>query len=358
MKRILLPLLLLSSFIFAQDVPKPAEGDFAVKDYKFQSGESMPELRLHYATYGTPKRDAQGHVTNAVMVLHGTSGSGKQFVRKEFAGELFGAGQLIDSEKYFIILPDDVGHGHSSKPSDGLHARFPHYDYADMVDLEHRLLTDGLHVDHLRLIMGTSMGCMHSWMWLETWPDFMDAAMPLACLPIQIAGRNRVWRKMLMDSIRNDPEWNNGEYKQQPRGLVTAAYMLLLAGSAPVYLQHEYPTQQQADAYLDSYLKARLPALDANDLLYAVDASRDYGPSARLGEIKAPVMFVNSADDFINPPELGIAQEMIGRVKNGQFVLLPITADTRGHGTHTLAAVWKRYLEELLKESEPARRDK
>ena len=352
MKRLLAIFLLLSA-AFAQDVPKPAEGDYVVRNYKFADGETLPELRLHYSTYGTPRRDAQGRVTNAVLVLHGTGGSGHQFVRPVFAGVLFGPGQLLDSSKYFIILPDNIGHGRSSKPSDGLHARFPHYAYADMVDLQHRLLTDGLQVNHLRLVMGTSMGCMHSWMWLENYPGFMDAAMPLACLPVQVAGRNRMWRKMLMDAIRSDPGYENGEYKQQPRGLVTAIDMLLIASSAPLYQQKEYPTREQADAFLDSAMKSRLATTDANDLLYAVDASRDYDPSPRLWEIQAPVMYVNSADDFINPPELGIAEREIQKVKRGRFVLLPITGQTRGHGTHTLAAVWKQYLYELLEESGP-----
>ena len=347
----LLALLLFSSALFAQSVPKPTESDFVIHNFKFRSGETLPELRMHYATYGSPQRDSSGRVTNAVMVLHGTGGSGQQFVRAEFAGELFGPGQLLDSSKYFIILPDNIGHGQSSKPSDGLHARFPHYEYADMVEAQHALLTDGLKVDHLRLLMGTSMGCMHSWVWLETYPTFMDAAMPLACLPVQIAGRNRIWRKMLTDAIRTDPGWNNGEYTQQPRGIYTALDMLLIAGSAPVQMQAKYPTRDQADAYLADYMKTRSPGLDANDLLYAVDSSRNYDPSNKLDQIVAPVMYVNSADDFINPPELGIAEREITKVKRGKFVLLPISDQTRGHGTHTMAAVWKPYLAELLAES-------
>lgn len=351
MKRLLAAVILLSSLAFAQAVPQPAEHDYVIRNYKFADGETLPELRLHYSTYGTPQRDAQGRVTNAVLILHGTTGSGHQFVRPEFAGVLFGPGQLLDASKYFVVLPDNIGHGRSSKPSDGLRARFPHYGYTDMVDLQHRLLTEGMGVNHLRLVMGTSMGCMHSWMWAENYPDFIDAAMPLACLPVQIAGRNRIWRKMLMDAIRTDPGYDNGNYQQQPRGMVTALDMLLMAGSAPVYMQKELPTQQQADAFLDNFIKNRLPAYDANDTLYAVDSSRDYDPSAKLGQITAPVMFVNSADDFINPPELGIAQEEIKKVKRGTFVLLPITGQTRGHGTHTLAAIWQQYLKELLDES-------
>jgi homoserine O-acetyltransferase len=339
----------------AQQPPKPIEGDFMVHNFHFRSGETLPELRLHYATYGKPATDASGHVTNAVMVLHGTTGSGQQFVRPQFAGVLFGPGQLLDADRYFIILPDSIGHGRSTKPSDGLHAKFPHYDYDDLVAAQHQLLTEGLKVDHLRLLMGTSMGCMHSWIWLETYPDFMDAAMPLACLPVETAGRNRMMRKMIMDAIRGDPEWMNGEYKQPPlTGLRTAMDIFLIMGSSPLQMQKDYPTREQADAYLKDYMKKRLsPPEDTNDLLYAFDASRNYDPSPKLDQIKAPVMFVNSADDLINPPELGIAEREIKKVKKGRFVLLPISDQTRGHGTHTLAAVWQQYLAELLAESRP-----
>jgi len=346
-----LTIAIVSVAAFSQEVPKPAEGDFVVHNFQFKSGGSLPDLRLHYSTYGTPVRDAKGHVTNAVMVLHGTGGSGHQFVNDRFAGVLVGPGQLLDASRYFIILPDSIGHGQSSKPSDGLRARFPHYEYDDMVQAQYLLLTQGLKVDHLRLLMGTSMGCMHSWIWLEQHPDFMDAAMPLACQPVQIAGRNRMFRKMIMDSIRQSPDWDNGDYKQQPRGLQGALNILLIMGSSPLQMQEHYPTRDQADADLDDYIASRTRITDANDLLYAVDSSRNYDPSAKLEKITAPVMFVNSADDQINPPELGIAEREIKLVKKGRFVLLPITDQTRGHGTHTQAAVWKQYLAELLAES-------
>jgi homoserine O-acetyltransferase len=345
-------LIVFPTALCAQELPKPAEGDYLVHDFHFRSGETLPELRLHYATYGKPITDANGHVANAVMILHGTTGSGQQFVSPQFAGVLFGPGQLLDSSRYFIILPDGIGMGHSSKPSDGLHARFPHYDYDDMVEAQHLLLTQALKVDHLRLLMGTSMGCMHSWIWLETYPDFMDSAMPLACLPVQIAGRNRMMRKMIMDAIGEDPQWMNGEYKQPPPSLKTAFDIFLIMAASPLQLQKDYPTRDQADSYLDRYLKTRIASTDANDLLYAFDASRNYDPSAKLGQIKAPVMFINSADDLINPPELGIAEEQIKKVKKGRFVLLPITDQTRGHGTHSLPVVWKQYLAELLAESQ------
>ncbi len=344
--------LLICSSVSAQQGPKPTEGDFTARGFHFHSGDVLPEMRLHYTTYGTPTRDVSGKVNNAVMVLHGTTGSGKQFVSERFAGVLFGPGQLLDTSRYFIILPDSIGHGQSSKPSDGQHMRFPRYTYDDMVAAQHLLLTDGLKVDHLRLLMGTSMGCMHSWIWAETYLDFMDAVMPLACLPVQIAGRNRMMRKMIMDSITSDPAWMNGEYKQPPRlGLRGALDMFLVMVSSPLQWQKDYPTRDKADAFIGHFMQAEIDKMDANDTLYAFDASRDYDPSPKLNQIKAHVMFVNSADDQINPPELGIAEREIKNVKNGRFVLLPISDQTRGHGTHTLAAVWKQYLAELLSES-------
>lgn len=328
------------------------EGDFVVKKFQFQSGETLDNLRLHYTTLGHPVRDPQGKVTNAVLILHGTGGSGHQFLTPIFSGELFGPGQQLDATKYFIVLPDGIGHGKSSKPSDGLHAKFPQYDYDDMVAAHHELLVQGLGVNHLRLIVGTSMGCMHSFVWGEAFPDFMDALMPLACQPVQIAGRNRIWRKMVMDAIQLDPEWKGGEYSVEPaQALRTAEDLLLLAGSAPLYMQRTMPTRDAADKYLEEYFKSRSSGLDANDLLYQVNASRNYDPSARLENITAQVLYINSADDFINPPELRMASTEIKRVKNAKFVLLPITDETRGHGTHTRAVVWQQYLAELLEQS-------
>jgi homoserine O-acetyltransferase/O-succinyltransferase len=327
------------------------EGDYVAHDFKFKSDEQLPELRLHYRTLGTLVRDGQGRATNAVLILHGTGGSGQQFLQPQFAGELFGPGQLLDIDRYFVILPDGIGHGKSSKPSDGMHAHFPVYDYDDMVAAQNLLLTQGLGVQHLRLIMGTSMGCMHSFVWAETYPDFMDALMPMACLPVQIAGRNRVWRKMLMDAIRNDPAWNGGEYKEEPKaGLRTAEDILVIAGSATLVMQKTLSTRDAADRYVDDAEK-RAGSLDANDLLYQVNASRNYDPSPQLEKIAASVMWVNSADDFINPPELGIAEKESKRLKNGTFVLLPISEQTHGHGTHTWAVVWQPYLTQLLEKT-------
>jgi homoserine O-acetyltransferase/O-succinyltransferase len=330
----------------------PLESDYVSRDFHFKSGETLPELRLHYMTLGKPERDAQGKVTNALLILHGTGGTGHQFLAPQFADVLFGPGQLLDTSRYFIILPDNVGHGKSSKPSDGMHARFPQYDYDDMVAAQHELLEKGLGVNHLRLILGTSMGCMHAWVWGETYPDFMDALMPLACLPVQIAGRNRLWRMMVIDGVRQDPDWKNGDYTTEPRAaLQIGADFLLIAGSAPLLMQKNFPTRDAADKYLDDSMKRITATLDANDFLYAVSASRNYDPEAQLGTITAPVMFVNSADDFINPPELGIAEREIQRVRKGRFVLIPVSEQTHGHGTHTWAAVWQQYLKELLASS-------
>ncbi len=331
---------------------EPAEGDFVVKEFRFASGETLPELRVHYRTFGRPERDARGKVRNAVLVLHGTTGSGAQFVRPEFSGELFEPGQPLDATRFFIVLPDGIGHGKSSKPSDGRHARFPRYGYRDMVEAQYRLLVDGLGVDHLRLVMGTSMGGMHTWLWGELHPDFADALMPLACLPTQISGRNRVWRRVIIDAIRGDPEWKGGEYAAQPPSLRVAAEVLFFMSSNPVVREREMPTLAASDAALDAFVAREVKSADANDVLYAVEASADYDPEPALGRITAPLLAVNSADDLINPPELGVLERDIKRVRDGKAVVIPYSDRTRGHGTHTLAAVWKQYLVELLQHSE------
>jgi homoserine O-acetyltransferase len=334
---------------------RPIEGEYVIHGFRFASGEMLPELRVHFTTLGKPKRDAHGHIANAVLILHGTGGSGRTFLLDRFAGVLFGKGQLLDANRYYIILPDGIGHGNSSKPSDGLHARFPQYDYADMVAAQYALVTQGLTVDHLRLVMGTSMGCMHTFMWGETYPDFMDALMPLACLPVPIAGRNRLWRDLVMDAIRTDPQWLQGEYKTEPLGaLRAAAGLLLIAGSSPIQMQLALPTRDAADQFVQKYMERELDALDTNDLLYQINASRDYDPSPNLDKIKAPLMLVNSADDFIDPPELAIAEREIKLVKNGRYVLLPASDQTHGHGTHSWPAVWQQYLAQLLQSSQPA----
>jgi homoserine O-acetyltransferase len=332
--------------------PIPIESDYIVHDFHFASGEMLPELRMHYTTLGQPKRDSRGRVNNAVLILHATGGSGRSFFNDHFSGVLFGRGQLLDSTKYYLILPDGIGHGKSSKPSDGLHARFPQYTYADMVAAQHALV-QGLQIEHLRLILGTSMGCMHTFLWGETYPDFMDALMPLACLPVQIAGRNRLWRNLLMESIRTDPQWLQGEYRSEPLGaLRTAAGLLLIAGSAPIQMQIALPSRDAADQFLEKFMQRELEDLDANDLLYQINASRDYDPAPGLESIKAPLVQVNSGDDFVDPPELGIAEREMKRIKGGRFVLLPSSDQTHGHGTHSWAALWQQYLAQLLQASQ------
>lgn len=336
-----------------RNYPEPKEGDHIARSFRFGTGEVLPELRLHYRTIGTPRRDAAGRVTNAVLILHGTGGSGSNFLSPQFAGELYGPGQPLDATQYYIILPDSVGHGGSSKPSDGLSMRFPQYDYDDMVRAQHLLVTEGLGINHLRLVMGTSMGCMHSFVWAETYPDMMDALLPLACLPVEIAGRNRQWRQLAMDSIRSDPAWNGGEYTEQPRGLRAAVGLLLIVGPAAHQQQKALPTRARADRALEDYIAARMRSTDANDFLYYFNASRNYNPAPHLERITAPLVHINFADDFINPPELGIAEREIRRVKRGRYILVPFSDDTVGHGTHTRARVWKHYLVELLQESAP-----
>jgi len=343
-------LLLLSASAWAQD--QPTEGDYTVHDVTFQSGETLAELRLHYITFGQPSRDAAGHVNNAVLVMHGTGGSGRPFLGGAFGGVLFGKGQLLDASKYYIILPDAIGHGKSSKPSDGLHARFPHYRYDDMVRASYLLVYDGLKVDHLRLVMGTSMGAMHTWVWGEMYPDFMDALMPLASAPVEIAGRNRMFRAMVIDSIRSDPDWKDGEYTSPPRGLIAAQFALFMMTSSPLQLHKANPTHAQADAAVQA-LKERALRTDANDMLYQYESSTDYNPSPMLEKIKAPLFAINSADDEVNPPELGILEREIKRVARGRYILIPTSAETRGHGTHSRPILWQSYLRELLDVSEP-----
>ena len=337
----------------AAEYPAPVEGDYVLRNFRFQSGETLPELKIHYRTVGKLERDSAGMARNAVLILHGTGGEGGGFVRKGgagdiFAAELFGAGQPLDASRHFIVLPDNIGHGASSKPSDGLHAKFPRYGYRDMIEAQRRLLVDGLGVSHLRLVMGTSMGGMHTWLWGQMHPDFMDALVPLASLPGQISGRNRMWRRTAIDAIRNDPEWRDGEYTTQPRGLRTAAQMLYLMSSNPLIRQKAAPTLADADRVFDAAVSEQLTRLDANNLLYALEASHDYDPAPGLEKIRAPLLAINFADDLINPPELGILEREIRRVPRGRAILVPLSDATVGHGTHTRAIVWKAQLEQFL----------
>ena len=352
-------LLLTTATLAAQTPPTgPAytgvPGNYTARDFHFTSGESLPELKLHYLTLGSPHRDAAGHVDNAVLLLHGTGGNAHTLFATPFSSVLFGPGQPLDIAKYFLIFPDDIGNGESSKPSDGLRMNFPHFDYSDLVASEHQMLLEGLHVDHLRLILGTSMGCMESFVWGETYPGFSSALMPLACLPVPIAGRNRMMRYMAIENIKRDPAWNNGNYTTEPlEGLRAANELILVMGSAPLLQQKLFPTPTAAETYADQTLDRMDASTDANNFIYYVNASRDYDPSAHLDRIDVPVMWINSADDFINPPELGIAQQMVHAMPKARFVLIPISSATRGHGTHTMAAVWKDYLIQFLNESEP-----
>jgi len=328
------------------------DGAVTLENFRFASGETLPELRMHYLTLGTPHRNAAGHVDNAILILHGTGGNAHSLLNPLFSDVLFGPGASFDITKYFLIFPDNIGHGQSSKPSDGLHAHFPAYDYDDMVRAQ-RMMLDAIKIDHLRLILGTSMGCMHTFVWGETYPGFADALMPLACLPVEIAGRNRMMRYMAIQAIKQDPAWTDGEYKSEPaEGLRTANELLLIMGSSPLQMQKQAPTRAAAEQYVDNYLARTMANTDANDMIYQLNASRNYNPGPNLDRINVPVMWINSADDYINPPELGIAEKMISRMPHARFVLIPISDATRGHGTHTVASVWQSYLIELMKESE------
>jgi homoserine O-acetyltransferase len=328
------------------------EGDVILPDFRFRSGETLPELRIHYATLGTPHRDARGNIDNAVMVLHGTGGSGRQFLQPQFADELYGPGQPLDLARFYVILPDGIGHGRSSKPSDGLRMRFPHYDYDDMVEAQ-RLMLGRLGVARLRLLMGTSMGCMHGFVWAEAHPEMLRAIMPMACLPVEIAGHNRMWRRMAVEGIRRDPAWAEGNYAAQPiLGLRTAVSLLQVAGFAPLYLQRAYPTRETAEPYIVERVERDIATRDANDLIYQLEASRTYNPLPNLERIRTPITWVNSADDFINPPDYGIAEAAARRMPTARYVLIPASAETRGHGTHTWARFWQAELIDLLVRTE------
>jgi homoserine O-acetyltransferase len=318
----------------------PAGHDAVLRNFRFATGETLPELRIHYVTLGTPRRRA-GRVRNAVLILHGTTGSGAGFLAPGFAGQLFGPGQPLDTATHYVILPDGIGHGASSKPSDGLRTRFPRYTYDDMVDAQHRLLTEVLGVGHLLLVTGTSMGGMHSWVWGERYPGFMDALVPLASVPTAIVGRNRMLRTLAMSAIRSDPAWAGGNYTAQPaQGLAGAAAMLFVMTSSPLQLHRQAPTRDSADRFIEQYVHTVAARSDANDFLYAFDASRDYDPAPGLARIVAPVLAINSADDEVNPPELGLMERLVPRVRRGRYVLVPTSAVTRGHGTHSVPEAW------------------
>ncbi|MFL6754455.1 MAG: alpha/beta fold hydrolase [Sphingomicrobium sp.] len=353
----MLPLFVSLAALVAAPPPKSwptHEQDIVLKDFRFRDGESLPALRMHLTTLGTPHRNAAGEIDNAVMVLHGTGGTGKQFLAPQFADELYGPGQPLDINRYYVILPDNIGHGGSSKPSNGLRMRFPKYDYDDMIAAQHRMLTESLGVTHLRLIMGTSMGCMHSFVWAETYPEFASALMPLACEPIEIAGLNRMWRQLSINGIKADPAWQGGNYTREPMaGLRAAQNLLFVAGAAPLLYQKQYPTRLAASAFAEERVANALKSLDANDLIYQLDSSRNYNPWPDLERIRVPLMWINSADDFINPRNLAVPGQALKRMPTARFRLIAETADTHGHGTHTWARFWKADLISLLERSEP-----
>lgn len=334
----------------AQAQPADAhEADAVFEDFVFASGEKLPELKIHYTTLGTPLRGKDGSVTNAVMILHGTGGTGKQFFQPQFANELFGPGQVLDTSKYFIILPDNIGHGGSSKPSDGMKMAFPKYDYDDMVAAQYRLVTEKLGVKRLKLILGTSMGCMHAFVWGTTRPEAVEKLAPFACLPVEIAGQNRMWRKLSIDAIKADPSWNGGNYVSPPlSGLRTVASLNMIAGANPLALQTQYPTREAAEKYTDEAVQRIAGRADANDIIYQLDSSRNYNPWPVLEKMTAPTLWINSSDDFINPSGYGITEKAMKRLPKTRFILIPASAETKGHGTHTWAKFWKEDLAKLL----------
>jgi homoserine O-acetyltransferase len=325
------------------------QADYVARNFRFTTGETLPEVRIHYTTIGTPRKDARGVTRNAVLILHGTGGTGRgRFVGRGWAGELYGAGQPLDTTKYFIVLPDNLGHGASSKPSDGMRAKFPKYTYDDMVTLQHQLLTEGLGVNHLRLVMGTSMGCMHSWVWLYTYADFMDGAVPLACAPTPIVGRNRMIRAAIINALRGDPEYNDGNYTRPLVGMKAAQGFLWVMGTAPLNNHRQAPTRAAADSLLVATEERGTRTTDPNDMIWYFDASREYDPSKHLDAVKAPILHINSADDFVNPPELNNVEPYLATLKHAKFVLIPTSEQTRGHGTHSLPAIWGNYFKEFL----------
>ena len=343
--RLVLPAIfaLMSCAASAADYPSPKQGDFIALDFKFHSGELMKELKLHYTTVGEP-------TGQPVLVLHGSGGSAASMLTPAFAGELFGAGQPLDASKYFIIIPDGIGHGKSSKPSDGMKTAFPNYDYDDMVEAQFRLVKEGLGIKHLRLVIGNSMGGMHAWLWAEKYPDMMDAVVPMASQPTAMAARNWILRRMMIETIRNDPDYNNGNYVSQPRMMkyAVAAYGFASSGGTLAY-QKEAPTAEKADRMIDERLAAPVTT-DANDFIYQWQASHDYDASARLSKIEATLLAINSADDERNPPETGVTVEAIKQIRNGRLSLIPASVETRGHGTTGSAKFYKQQLEELLRE--------
>ena len=334
----------------AEAASLPQEADFVARDFKFASGEMLPELKLHYITLGTLQRDANGHATNAVLMLHGTTGTGKNFLSPSLAGSLFGAGQPLDTEKYFIILPDGIGRGGSSKPSDGLRTKFPHYGYNDMVTAQHAIVAEALGIEHLRLIVGTSMGGMQSWLWAERYPDMADGIMPVASQPVAATGRNYIWRLMIIDAIRSDPDWKDGNYTSPPSHFVKTLPLFNVMTGSPRTLEASGKSQTETRATLDKLVADYGKSIDANDYLYWFTAIDDYNPEPELGKIKSKIYAVNFADDLLNPVQLGKMDLIMPKVAGGKFVIVPEGPDTIGHQTLTQAKVWAPYLTQLIED--------
>jgi homoserine O-acetyltransferase len=332
--------------------PNQREADVVFKDFAFASGERLAELKLHYLTLGAEKRNATGDIVNAVLLLHGTSGTSKNWLQPSLANELFAPGAPLDAEKYFIVIPDGIGRGGSSKPSDGLRMNFPHYRYGDMIGMTHRLLTEHLGVKHLKLVLGTSMGGMHTWLWGEMYPDFMDALAPIASQPIAIGGRNWMYRRIGIEAIRNDPDWNGGNYEKNPTHYVYTAPIGVLMTESPIHFQQVAPGREAMDA-LYRQMVEQASKQDANNQLYAAEAVMDYDPSKDLEKIKAKLVAINFADDEVNPPELGIMDREIKRIPGARLVMIPASEKTHGHFTYNLAALWKQHLAELMKDLPP-----
>ena len=323
--------------------PNYQEGDFIISNYQFVSGEILPQLKLHYRILGSAERNGAGEIVNGVLLLQGNTGTGANWLRPSLADELFAPGQPLDAAEYFMIMPDAIGRGGSSKPSDGLRAKFPHYRYHDMVDLQHRLVTDGLGIKHLRLVLGSSLGCMHTWMWGETYPDMMDGIVGLSCQPVEISGRNRISRRAGAEAIRHDPDWNNGNYEKNPTHYIYSAAAGSFRPESAARIQETAPTRAAADQLYDERI-ARIAKGDANDSLWAIESIEDYSPEADLPKIKAKVLLINTVEDEANPPELGTVEWAMKKIRDGRYVLIPYSDQTHGHFTHYYAAVWRPYL--------------
>jgi homoserine O-acetyltransferase/O-succinyltransferase len=334
--------------------PNYQEADFTLKNYTFKSGESLPEVKIHYRTLGTIKRGGNGDIANAILLLQGNTGTSANWLRPSLADELFKPDQPFDTSQYFIVMPDALGRGGSSKPSDGLRGKFPHYRYRDMVDLQHRLLTEGLGIKHLRLVLGSSLGCMHTWMWGGLYPEMMDGIVGLSCQPVEISGRNRILRKATAEAIRHDPDYKDGNYEKLPSHWIYAAAGQGFLTESPARVQEMAPTRAAADALYEKRVQ-ELAKRDANDALYAVESIEDYSPEADLDKIKAKALLINDSEDFADPPTLGTVERAMRQVKDGHYVLIPPSKETHGHFTHYYAALWKPYLIEFMNTLGPSK---